>query len=91
MKKFTTKDGFVFNTNKGKRPLKLNAEDYGLIVELVPVEMHMLENGAKDGKESLIFVSYNPDVPFMAVGQLSLDMWKKGLEKIGYTITKLKK
>ncbi len=86
---FTTKEGFVFNVSKGKRPLKLDGEKYGPVENFIPVEMHMLENGAKDNRESLIFISHSPSLPFMAIGQLSLKMWREGLEKIGYTIQKV--
>ena len=68
----------------GKGPIKL----MGPIIELLPTEIHLKEDGDVDGNPSVAIVMSN-EVAKIVVGQLSLKMWNEGLKDIGYKIVKL--
>lgn len=55
--------------------------------ELLPVEIHLKENGDLEDNPSVAIVMKGTDISVF--GQLSLKMWNEGLKDIGYKIVKL--
>jgi len=90
MKKFKDKDGhWTFECFKEERPFIMDAAQYGHVREYTPIELILLEDGTKDNKESIILLSHNEVARCTIISQISVAMLNKGLEKIGYKLSKI--
>lgn len=55
--------------------------------ELRPIEVHLKEDGCINDTPSMCIVMTNETGTSFIYGQLSLEMWNKALNEIGYKIT----
>ncbi len=83
----TEKPKAFIGINHGKGNIDIK---HDLVAQLLPIEIHLKENGTLDDKPSFAIVlsSMVKSLP-VVVGQLSLKMWNEGLKDIGYEIKKI--
>lgn len=63
--------------------------NYSAMFELRPVELYLKEDGAKGDKPSFAITMIDPrNHAAPIIGELSLEMWNKGLSEVGYEIVK---
>lgn len=72
--------------NHGKGPIDLR--HIGHAYQLMPVEIHLKEDGDLNDQPSLAIVLKNPDVDVTIIGQISVAMLNEGLADIGYKLVK---
>lgn len=80
--------------NVGTDPIDLTKYleiEAGMPRELRPVELYLKEEGAIKGTPSVLIVLVEPYGRNVRpiIGQLSLEMWNKALNQVGYKIEKL--
>lgn len=73
--------------NWGTGVIQLELGDFA--IEMKPVELHLKEDGSLDNKPSLCLVMVNPFSRLHVYGQMSLEMFNKALEEVGYKIEKI--
>jgi hypothetical protein len=77
-----------FNHGTGPIDLKLDEETRYPAFEFRPIEIHLKEDGALGNKPSMCMLMCNLGGVYV-YGQLSVEMWNKGLAEIGYKIEKI--
>ncbi len=83
----TEKPKAFIGINHGKNKINIKHKN---AIELLPIEIHLKENGSLDDKPSLcIVMSSTVEGLPVIIGQLSLKMWNEGLKDIGYEIKKI--
>lgn len=71
----------------GKKTIELDR--WQCLLELRPVEIHHKEDGTLDGGPSFAIVLANAnDDRYAVVGQVSFDMLRVTLQKLGYILTR---
>jgi len=58
-------------------------------MEMVPIEVHLKEDGTKDNGPSLCIVMGLKVLDLQAYGQISIEMFNEGLKDIGYKLIKI--
>lgn len=81
---------------KNEKPFKginhgtglIDLRHLAVVAVLMPIEIHLKENGTIDEKPSLSIIMKDID-GIRVVGEISLKMLNEGLEDVGYQITKI--
>ena len=69
---------------------QINLMHLGKAVQMLPIEIHLKEDGDLEGNPSFAIVSKYPEAVIPAVvSQISLKMLNEGLNDIGYEIKKI--
>jgi hypothetical protein len=77
--------GFIKTVNVGTDKVRLEA---ATAIEFSPVELHMKEDGSKNGKPSFTWVMVNPHSPVTVYAQFSLDSLIDAFDELGFEIKK---
>jgi hypothetical protein len=58
-------------------------------MEMMPIEVHLKEDGTKDNGPSLCIVMSLKALDLQTYGQISVEMFNEGLKDIGYKLVKI--
>lgn len=74
--------------NHGNSHIKLTF-DKAFAIQVLPIEVHLKEDGALDHTPSMCLVMADPHFNIYCYGETSLKMWNEGLKEIGYEIRRI--
>jgi len=68
-----------------KHPAILDDSEFRSVIEILPIEIHLLSEGAKDNKPSFIILGVD-EYNIATVSQASLKMLNKAFNEVGYEL-----